>query len=64
MSEEKDRPAEPQDKPPEQPKLSHEEFMRRLRADPRFVVHEPRGEAFIIGGQRPIPPKKPDDHGA
>jgi hypothetical protein len=45
----------PEDKP--ERKLTHEEFMAELRRDPRFRVHEPRGESVIIAGQ---PPKKPE----
>jgi hypothetical protein len=60
MSEEKDKPAEPaNDKPPER-KLTHEEFMQRLRNDPRFHVIEPSGEGFIMPWPGPVPPKKPE----
>jgi hypothetical protein len=56
----------PRTSPPEKRKLTHEEFMERLRTDPRFIAHEPRGEAFIIGGQNPAhpKPKKPEGDGA
>jgi hypothetical protein len=60
MTEEKDKHAEPaKDKPPE-PRLTHEQFMQRLKNDPHFIVHDPRapqGEGFIIGGQPPQRPK-------
>ena len=66
MSEEKDKPTQPdkpQDKPPE-PRMTHEQLMAKLRADPRFVVHEASrtnekqsGESFIIAGQNPAHPK-------
>jgi hypothetical protein len=56
MSEEKDKPAEPQDKRPEQPKLTHEEFVQSLR-DRGFIVHKPSGEGVIITGQNPAHPK-------
>ena len=33
--------------------------MEELRRNPRFIVHEPRGEAFIIGGFPGVPKPKP-----
>jgi hypothetical protein len=35
----------------------YEEFIAKLRANPHFVVAEPRGEGFIITGQPPSRPK-------
>jgi hypothetical protein len=64
VTEEKDKTPEPaQDKPPER-KLTHEEFMETLRRNPRFVVHEPTGEGFIMPWPGPVPPKKPEGDGA
>jgi hypothetical protein len=38
-------------------KTTHEQFMAKLRADPRFNVISGHGEGFIIGGQNPAHPK-------
>ena len=45
---------------PDKPKLTREEFMAMLPADPAFIVHGGKEEAFIIelhlegqGGRRP-----------
>jgi hypothetical protein len=34
--------------------------MAKLRANPRFKIVEPTGEAFVIGGQYPAHPKPAD----
>jgi hypothetical protein len=51
---EKDQQAEPQ---PDAERLTFEEHMDKLHANPRFKVIEPTGQSFIIGGQSPKPPK-------
>jgi hypothetical protein len=55
----KHEPAKEADAKPRKP--THEEFMQTLRDNPHFRVIPPTGEGFIIG---PVPPKKPDGHGA
>ena len=34
-------------------KLTHDEFMAKLAANPQFKIVKPSGQGFIIGGQKP-----------
>jgi hypothetical protein len=53
MSEEKDEPAEPaKEAEAEQSKLTHEQLIAKLRANPRFNVITPSGEGLIFTADR------------
>jgi hypothetical protein len=54
-----DEPPVPVTPPPPEPasapapnKLTHDEFIAKLRADPRFVVIKPSGKGFILPGRK------------
>jgi hypothetical protein len=53
-----DKPNDKAPAPPPPVKLTHDEFMQRIRANPQFRVIEPSGKGFIIGGQHPAQGKR------
>jgi hypothetical protein len=58
MSEPKQPPAPITPSAPAPDKLTPDEFMAKLAANPRFRVIEPSGKGFIIGGQHPAQGKR------
>jgi hypothetical protein len=48
---------QPQDQPPKQERPAYEQYIERLKANPRFVRVEPTGAGFVVGGFPSAAPK-------